>query len=113
MKTQQRFVLSLVLVLVVVIFALMNSQSVIVNFFGAHLEWPLIIIIVVSLLLGALITLLLSASTIAKAKKTTRRLQDELNHLRAEKPDVTAPNATILPPKGEDTNSQTHDTPED
>lgn len=82
MKNQRRFVISLVLVLLVVIFALQNSQGVIVNVLWLHFEWPLIIVIVGSLLLGALITLLLSASGIAAAKKTTARLQDEVNRLR-------------------------------
>lgn len=83
MKNQQRFVIGLVLTLLVVIFALMNSQSVTVNFFGAHLQWPLIVLIVVSLLIGAGITLLLSASSISAARKTSKRLQTELNKLRA------------------------------
>jgi uncharacterized integral membrane protein len=85
MKNQQRFVIGLVLTLLVVIFALMNSQSVTVNFFGAHLQWPLIVLIVVSLLIGAGITLLLSASSISAARKTSKRLQTELNKLRSDK----------------------------
>ncbi|WP_056975412.1 lipopolysaccharide assembly protein LapA domain-containing protein [Lacticaseibacillus sharpeae] len=82
MKNQRRFVLILVLVLLVVIFALQNSQPVVVNALMAHFQWPLIIVIVGSLLLGALITLLLSASSIAAARKTTARLQEEVNRLR-------------------------------
>jgi uncharacterized integral membrane protein len=84
MKNQRRFVLSLVLVLLVVIFALQNSQPVTVNALWAHFQWPLIIVIVGSLLLGALITLLLSASSIAAARKTTARLQEEVNRLRTQ-----------------------------
>lgn len=84
MKNQQRFVIGLILTLLVVIFALMNSQVVTVNFFGAHLKWPLIVLIVVVLLIGAGITLLLSASSISAARKTTKRLQAELNKRRGD-----------------------------
>ncbi|WP_164847975.1 lipopolysaccharide assembly protein LapA domain-containing protein [Lacticaseibacillus hulanensis] len=84
MKNQRRFVIILVLVLLVVIFALQNSQAVTVNLFWTHFSWPLIIVIVGSLLLGALITLLLSAASIATARKTTQKLQDEVNRLRSQ-----------------------------
>ncbi|WP_155285867.1 LapA family protein [Lacticaseibacillus zhaodongensis] len=90
MKNQLRFVLGLVLALIVIIFALQNSQAVVVNFFGLQLQWPMIIIIVVALLLGAGITLLLSAASISAARKNSKRLQTELNQLRGPKSVIKA-----------------------
>ena len=83
MKKEQKFVVVLILALLIVVFALMNSQAVVVNLFGAHLEWPLIIIIVVSLLIGAPISMILSWSSISDARKQTKKLQSELNDARA------------------------------
>lgn len=83
MKKEQKFVVVLILALLIVVFALMNSQAVVVNLFGAHLEWPLIIIIVVSLLIGAAISMILSWSSISDARKQTKKLQSELNDARA------------------------------
>ena len=58
MKNQQRLIVGLVLSLVLIVFALLNGQVVAVNFFGAKVHWPLIVVIVVAVLIGALITLL-------------------------------------------------------
>lgn len=85
MKNQLRFVFGLVLALIVIIFALQNSQPVAVKLFSLQLHWPMIIIIVVALLLGAGITLLLSASSISAARKTSKQLQTELNRVRAQR----------------------------
>ena len=60
MKSQQRFIIGLVLALILIIFALLNGQGVSVNFFGIQLEWPLIVIIAVSVLIGAVVTWLIS-----------------------------------------------------
>ena len=68
MKQQQRLIVGIVLTLVLIIFALLNGQSVTVNFFGAMGHWPLIVVIVVSVLIGAIIAWLASKSWGNKAK---------------------------------------------
>lgn len=68
MKQQQRLIVGIVLTLVLIIFALLNGQSVTVNFFGAMVHWPLIVVIVVSVLIGAIIAWLASKSWGNKAK---------------------------------------------
>ncbi len=62
MKQQQRLIVGIVLTLVLIIFALLNGQTVTVNFFGAMVHWPLIVVIVVSVLIGAVIAWLGSKS---------------------------------------------------
>lgn len=90
MKGQQRFIIGLVLALILIIFALLNGQGVSVNFFGIQLEWPLIVIIAVSVLIGAVVTWLISTSAVANAKKQIRDLQQRITELtkdnKAEKP---------------------------
>lgn len=69
MKNQQRLIVGLVLTLVLIVFALLNGQGVAVNFFGAQFTWPLIVVIVVSVLIGALITALVSTASMSQNKK--------------------------------------------
>lgn len=61
MKNQWRLVLGLLLVLVIAIFAVMNGNSVPIHFGVTTVRWPMILILIVSLLFGALITVLVSA----------------------------------------------------
>ncbi|KRM72580.1 LapA family protein [Lacticaseibacillus brantae] len=88
MKNQQRLIIGLVLSLVLVVFAILNGQAVEVNFFGAKASWPLILVIVGSVILGALITFLVSTSTASQMKKQIKQLQAERDDLAANKPDV-------------------------
>ncbi len=81
MKSQQRFIIGLVLALILIIFALLNGQGVSVNFFGIQLEWPLIVIIAVSVLIGAVVTWLISTSAVASAKKQIKELQQRVTEL--------------------------------
>ncbi|WP_461224108.1 LapA family protein [Lacticaseibacillus suihuaensis] len=84
MKNQQRLIVGLVIALIVIIFALLNGQPVAVNFFGAAFKWPLIVVIVVSLLLGALVTLLVSTASLAKTKKEMAALTKTNQALEAD-----------------------------
>ena len=59
---QTRFVIGVVIALIVVIFAVLNVNPVTVSFGFTRVKLPLIILIIVSLLLGALITLLLAST---------------------------------------------------
>lgn len=74
MKNQWRVILGLVLVLVIVLFAVLNSQAVPVNFGFTQISGPLILIILGSAILGALIGLLTSTTTIWKQKKQIKEL---------------------------------------
>lgn len=77
MKNQQRVIVGLVLALILIIFAVLNGQTVAVNFFGARLEWPLIVVIAVSVIIGALITFLVSTASGAKERKQLKTLREE------------------------------------
>ncbi|MFD1899728.1 LapA family protein [Enterococcus termitis] len=75
MKNQWRVVIGLVLVLVIVVFAVLNSQSVPVNFGFAKISGPLILTILGSAIIGALIGLLTSTTTIWNQKKQIKELE--------------------------------------
>nr|WP_252894951.1 lipopolysaccharide assembly protein LapA domain-containing protein [Liquorilactobacillus satsumensis] len=53
MKNQWRMILALVLALIVIIFALLNTQDVAVNFIFGKFSLPLVLLLVISLLVGA------------------------------------------------------------
>ncbi|MCI1987273.1 MAG: lipopolysaccharide assembly protein LapA domain-containing protein [Lactobacillus sp.] len=84
MKNQQRLIVGLVLALVLIVFALLNGQAVAVNFFGATFHWPLIVVIVVAVLIGALIAVLTTTAGAAQTKKTVATLTKENAALKAD-----------------------------
>ena len=78
MKNQWRVILGLVLVLIVVIFAVLNNQAVPVNFGFTKISGPLILIILGSAIIGALVGLLTSTTTIWNQRKELKAVQKEL-----------------------------------
>ncbi|MGX7201175.1 hypothetical protein BCR22_01100 [Enterococcus plantarum] len=79
MKNQWRVVIGLILVLIVVIFAVLNNQTVPVSFGFAKISGPLILIILGSAIVGALIGLLTSTTTMWKQKKQVKELQKDID----------------------------------
>lgn len=77
MKNQWRLVLVLLLALVIVIFALLNVAPVTVHFGFGTAKWPLIIVIIVSLLLGALVTVLVSTMSALGLRRQVKTLTAE------------------------------------
>ncbi|WP_164507117.1 LapA family protein [Companilactobacillus furfuricola] len=83
-KRQWRFVIGLIIALIVVIFAILNIDPVTISFGFTRVKLPLIVLIIVTLLLGALITVLL-ANTGSKKKddqKLTRSAKKELSNVK-------------------------------
>ncbi|MFD1319324.1 LapA family protein [Loigolactobacillus zhaoyuanensis] len=74
MKNQWRLVLILLLALVIVIFAVLNVAPVTVQFGFGSAKWPLIIVIIVSLLLGALVTVLVSTMSALGLRRQVKAL---------------------------------------
>ncbi|GEO46064.1 lipopolysaccharide assembly protein LapA domain-containing protein [Companilactobacillus kimchii] len=79
---QSRFVIGLVIALIVVIFAVLNVDPVTVSFGFTRVKLPLIILIIVSLLLGALITLLLANTGNKKENKLNRHAQKQISNVK-------------------------------
>ncbi|WP_010013466.1 LapA family protein [Loigolactobacillus coryniformis] len=79
MKNQWRLVLVLLLALVIVIFAVLNVAPVTVHFGFGTAKWPLIIVIIVSLLLGALVTVLVSTMSALGLRRQVKTLTAEKN----------------------------------
>ncbi len=78
MKKQWTMVGAIVLLLIAVIFSWMNSQAVTVNFGFTKVTMPLVVILVISILIGALIVVLLSTSANWKQKREIKSLKKQL-----------------------------------
>lgn len=79
MKNQWRLVASIILIIIIVLFAVFNVDSVPVNFGFAVLDGPLIIVILVSLLMGSLITLLVATGSATKKNKEFKQMRAEVD----------------------------------
>lgn len=67
MKAQTAFIVGVIAAILIAVFAVMNVESVPVNLLFTQAEWPLILIILFSVLLGAIVAgRCLSSSFISK-----------------------------------------------
>ena len=78
-KNQWRLVAGIILIIIIVLFAVFNVDSVPVNFGFAVVDGPLIIVILVSLLMGSLITLLVATGSATKKNKEFKQMRAEIN----------------------------------
>ena len=72
MKNQWRVIIILILVLLVALFAVVNVNEVPLSLLFTTVHWPLVLVILVSLVAGALITFLVSMGTVMAQKKQQR-----------------------------------------
>lgn len=79
MKNQWRLVAGIILIIIIVLFAVFNVDPVPVNFGFVVFDGPLIIVILVSLLMGSLITLLVATGSATKKNKELKRLRAEVD----------------------------------
>ena len=78
MKKQGRLILVIVLLLIVVIFSRLNVRNVTVSFGFTKVTMPLVILLVLAILIGAIIAASLSVSTIVSQKKKINELEKSL-----------------------------------
>ena len=71
MKKQSTTIASIVILIIIAIFALLNTATVVVNLFGAQVKMPLVLLIFI----GAIIIYLLSFSNHLKTNKQLKELQ--------------------------------------
>lgn len=78
MKRQWKVILGFLLVLIIVIFAVLNNQEVPVNFGFSKLYGPLILVIIGSVIIGALVVFLTSSTTMFQQKRQVKQLQSRI-----------------------------------
>ncbi len=79
MKNQWRIVLTILLVIVVAAFAILNVESVPVSFGFTTVHWPLILILLVSILIGAVLMILFSTITVFQHNRAYKDLEQSSN----------------------------------
>ncbi|CAM3939369.1 LapA family protein [Lederbergia lenta] len=77
MKFQWTLILAIVFALIVAIFAVINVEPVTVNYLFGNAEWPLILLILGSVLMGGVITGSVGLFRIYSLQKQVKRLQAE------------------------------------
>ncbi|MHC5252506.1 LapA family protein [Listeria kieliensis] len=81
MKNQWQVILGILLVLFIAIFAVINVDSVEVNFLFAKAEWPLVLVILGSVLIGCLIIFFLNIAKVRSGNKQIKQLKEEKTEL--------------------------------
>ncbi|MGV3487876.1 MAG: LapA family protein [Tuberibacillus sp.] len=79
MKGQWGLILAISLALIIAVFSVMNVESVTFHYIFGETQWPLILIIIVSALMGALFTGLLGMVKVFRLQKQVKRLEKELS----------------------------------
>ncbi|THE11737.1 DUF1049 domain-containing protein [Bacillus timonensis] len=85
MKFQWNLILGLIFALIVAIFAVVNVDSVKVNYVFSYTEIPLILIILGSALLGGLIVGMFGILRQYKQQRHIKKLEKEIEQIKAEK----------------------------
>ncbi|MFL2100590.1 lipopolysaccharide assembly LapA domain-containing protein [Desemzia sp. FAM 23989] len=84
MRRQWTTIIALVLVILIAAFAVMNTEAVPVNFAFTVASWPLIMVILVSLLIGALVAVLISTGPLLKERKEVKQLKKEIENSKVQ-----------------------------
>lgn len=79
MRKQWKILLDFILVLLIVIFALSNSQEVPVNFLVNKIYLSLVLVIIGSALIGVLVVLLTSGATLFQQRKEIKQLKETIH----------------------------------
>ncbi|MFF2448868.1 lipopolysaccharide assembly LapA domain-containing protein [Neobacillus sp. NPDC058068] len=73
MKKQWNLIFALLLILIIAVFSVINVEPVTVNYLFGKAEWPLILVIIGSVLLGALLAGLIGMMKIYQLQRTLKK----------------------------------------
>lgn len=82
MKKKLSLIGIILILLLVAIFSISNMQRVSVNFLITKVQIPLVVLIILSILVGVIIAILLSASSSFKHKKQIKDLNHQVKSLQ-------------------------------
>ncbi|OLN23458.1 hypothetical protein BTO30_05730 [Domibacillus antri] len=110
MKTQTTLILGFIFALIIAVFAVINVDPVSVNYLFGSAQWPLILVILFSVLLGGLAIFMFSLFRTLVLKRQNKelfrqneQLKKEIQELKSEHRETVLPEAdsTRLIPDGE------------
>lgn len=79
MKKQWNLILAIIVVLIIAVFSVINVDKVTVNYLFGKTEWPLILVIIGSVLLGALLVGLISMMKIYQLQRALKKAGGEID----------------------------------
>lgn len=79
MKRQWSLILAIIVVLIIAVFSVINVDMVTVNYLFGKAEWPLILVIIGSVLLGALLVGLISMMKIYQLQRALKKAGGEID----------------------------------
>jgi uncharacterized integral membrane protein len=77
MKRQWNLLLALIVVLIIAIFSVINVETVTVNYLFGKAKWPLILVIISSVISGALLVGLMGMMKIYQLQRALKKLKCE------------------------------------
>jgi len=92
------FIIGLILAILVIVFAIQNSEDVVIEFFSFKLTPPLALLIIGSILLGSILTLLFSVPGWFSRRKEKSALQRDLKGLRKQYEELASIQKPKAPP---------------
>ncbi len=93
MKGQTFFIVGVIAAILIAVFSVLNVESVPVNLLFVQTDWPLILIILFSVLLGAIVAFALSGIRMHQLKLEMKKLKEQKNAQVDESEEVnTQPN---------------------
>jgi len=88
MKGQWTLIIALLFALLVAIFAVINVEPVVVNFLFGTAEWPLIIVIISSVLMGGVITASAGIFRVFMLQRRIKQLEREKTSFISDKDEL-------------------------
>ena len=82
MKRKLSIIGIFILLLLVAIFSISNMQKVKVDFIFSKIDMPLVVLLICSLLIGALIVILFTMTSTFKTNRKIRHLNKQVKHLK-------------------------------
>jgi uncharacterized integral membrane protein len=86
---QKGLIISLVIAILLVVFALQNAEDVIIKFFGWERPIPVVLLILVSALIGMIVSAILSIGNTRKLKQEKKDLEKRVYELEEQLPLAT------------------------
>lgn len=80
MKNEWRLVTGITIIILIVSFAILNGDSVPINYGFGEVSAPLIIVMVISLLLGSILTLIVSSTSVKGQKREMKSLREKVDN---------------------------------
>ncbi|GAX01912.1 LapA family protein [Secundilactobacillus silagei] len=81
MKRQGKVIIAILIVILIAIFSVMNTESIPIHFGFATVSWPLVLVLLVAIFLGAILMFLFATVANLQNKKTIKQQTSRIQAL--------------------------------